>query len=100
MRNIDTMRNLDRNFIQLATGEYMDAEFLIEFGVSSQLERAVIWCKDKLGDSHTIDVINQEWINEYPDYVHSNKIGSELYKEVAKAELKRIMHDILNINIV
>ena len=94
------MGDLGRRFIQLNTGEYMDTDFLIEFSVSSQLERAVIWCKDKLGNSHTIDVINQEWINEYPDYVHSNKIGSELYKEVAKAELKRIMHDILNIDIV
>lgn len=94
------MGNTDRRFIQTNMGEYIDTEFLIEFGVSSQSERAIIWCKDRLGDRHYIDMIDQEWINDYPDYVHSNKIGSELYKEVAKTELKRIMHDILNINIV
>ena len=89
-----------REFIQLATGEYIDTDFLIEFGVESQLERALIWAKDKLGDRHNIDVIDQEWISEYSDYVHSNKIGSELYKEVAKSELKRIMNSLLNIDIV
>lgn len=94
------MGSIYRRFIQFTTGEYMDTEFLVEFSVSSQLERAVIWCKDKLGNSHSIDVIDQKWVNEYPDYVHSNKIGSELYKEIAESELKRIMHDILNIDIV
>jgi hypothetical protein len=94
------MGNIYRRFIQTSTGEYIDIEFLIEFGVISQSERAIIWCMDKLGNRHYIDIIDQEWINEYPDYKHSNKIGSGLYKETAEFELKRIMHDILNIDIV
>ena len=94
------MGNIYRRFIQLDTGEYMDTEFLIEFGVSSQSERAIIWCKDKLGGVHHLDIIDKEWVKEYPDYVHSNKIGSGLYKEIAQFELKRIMRDILNIDIV
>lgn len=95
------MRNIIyRRFIQTTTGEYIDVESLMEFGVASQLERAIIWCQDKLGNRHYIDIIDQEWVKEYPDYVHSNKIGSGLYKEIAEFELKRIMHDILNIDIV
>jgi hypothetical protein len=80
----------------------MDTDFLIEFGVMllPQSERAIIWCKDKLGNVHHIDEIDKEWVNEYPDYAHSNKIGSELYKEIAESELKRIMRDILDIDIV
>ena len=94
------MGDLYRRFIQLSTGEYIDVDFLVEFGVAQQLEKSIIWCMDKLGSRHYIDIIDQKWIDEYPDYAHSNKIGSELYKEVAKSELKRIMHDILNIDVV
>ena len=97
------MENTYKRFIQLTTGEYIDTEYLIEFGVTAQLERAIIWCKDRLGDVHQLDIIDKEWINEYPDYIesaHSDKVGSALYKEIARSELKRIMHNILDIDIV
>ena len=94
-----------RNFIQLYTGEYFDTSILIKFGVEQQIERSIIWSEDNQGKRHTIDVIDREWVGEWHDHVeehyHSEEPNpSNFYYYIAKNELRRIMIDLLDFNII
>ena len=97
-----------RNFIQLYSGEYFDTSMLIKFGVEQQIERSIIWSEDNQGKRHTIDVIDIEWIDRWEEWMNKQYDNpsieksnpSSFYYYIAKNELKRIMTDLLDYNII
>ena len=84
-----------RDFFVTHNNEYVDIDYLVKFWTEGNRIKAM----DKNGRVYILDIIDDEWLNEWYDG-NVPHTSDDLYAIVAEKELKRIMTSLLDFNII